>query len=169
MSILQRIERLERAANMTDITPVTPTDGAAALLAVKNRINQSQEGQVAQSLNTYTSSFLDSCPKFDPENLSSIIDIIEYSVSYVETIYPGLSRLLKIAAEDSSPFKLQTCIVFICLIVPPAFRLAEDIVTGIINSIVALKNKIEEAVQPVAPMTVVTLPKKKKKWFSCMS
>ena len=135
------------------------TQQVAALTAPQAQVQQPPAAQLMASIQapTLLSSILQNQQTIAAQKLDTIFQqyqagiagistnlgaIVEYSVEFVEANAPTLSQLALAFATDTSPFKLNTCISLILLVLPPAIEIGRELLASIINTVVKLKNEL---------------------------
>lgn len=131
----------------------------SSVLQIKNKLDSSKIAQSQQTMDTLFNDYQDGLPDIT-DDFSELGTLIEYSVDFVEQHAPTLMQVLEIAATDTSPFKLETCITLILLVLPPAIMITKTIIEDLINMVVKLKNDIKEVIDKP---TIVQQPEPKKK------
>jgi len=132
------------------------------LVSIKDTIERGKMNSNTAEMDSIYASYVAGKPEV--ENQDHVVSLVDYSINFVEKNAPKMMNLLGVLAADSSPFKLQTCITLILLVLPPLVKVAVETLQVMINGFVHLKNKLREAaLELVSPEPEIVTPKKKNK------
>ena len=131
---------------------------AVSLYQVKAQIADSKTGHATDAIESIYNEFKRDMPVMS-ESLSELGKLVEYAVDFTEKYAPLMMQLLEVFVTDTSPFKLNTCIMLIILVIPPTVELSRDMLEATINMVVKLKNEVKAVISQV-PKPIQ--PKKKR-------
>lgn len=163
-TLKRKVEEQERKIAELEGRLEKPVGVVGTLLQVKDGIEREKVKTSAQEIDAIYANYVQGTPEVATEE--HVATLVDYSVNFVESNAPRMMQLLGIAIVDKSPFKLNTCIALILMVLPPAVKVAMEFLRMMINGFVYIKNKAEKAIDDMLEShrtAVVPVPAARKK------
>lgn len=149
-SLATKVDLLTRQLNQLSPQMQQPETFTTAVKSIANTISQAEKDQKLQNLfSMYNKGLQDKGIDPTHESFEDLGVLVSYSVDFIEDHTPSITELIDTVVEDTSQFKLQTCLKLIALVLPSIFALGEGLISSIINEVVRLKNQSTTAQLPL--------------------